>query len=213
MQIEVWADIVCPWCYIGKRRLQRALAQRGMTDEVELVHRAFQLDRGASARTEPTIDHLAAKYGVSRDDALRMMANVTDVAATEGLDYRLDLTQTGNTRAAHRLVLWAQDQSPEVAQMLLDLMYSSYFEQGGSVFASDDLVRIAQQAGLDGSAARAMLDGTAYVDQVAEDQQVAREFGASGVPFFVIDRTYGISGAQPLEVFLEAIDQARAASA
>ena len=213
MQIEVWADVVCPWCYIGKRRLQRALAERGIVDDVEIVHRAFQLDPTASTTTEPTIDHLAAKYGVSRDEALAMMSNVTEVAAGEGLDYHLDLTLSGNTRDAHRLALWAQDQDPVVAQRLLETMYSAYFEQGRGVFSADDLVALATEVGLDADAARAMLAGSAYLDQVVEDQVLARTFGANGVPFFVIDRAYGVSGAQPVEVFLGAIDQARAASA
>ena len=213
MQIEVWADVVCPWCYIGKRRLQSALAERGIADEVEIVHRAFQLDPTASTTTAPTIDHLAAKYGVSRDEALAMMSNVTEVAAGEGLDYHLDRTMTGNTRNAHRLALWAQDQDPLVAQRLLEAMYSAYFEQGRGVFSTDDLVALAAEVGLDADAAREMLAGSAYLDQVVEDQVLARTFGANGVPFFVIDRAYGVSGAQPVEVFLNAIDQARAASA
>ena len=213
MKIEVWADVVCPWCYIGKRRLQSALAERGIADEVEIVHRAFQLDPTASTTTAPTVDHLAAKYGVSRDEALAMMSNVTEVAAGEGLEYHLDRTMTGNTRNAHRLVLWAQEQDPLVAQRLLEAMYSAYFEQGRGVFSTDDLVALAAEVGLDADAAREMLAGSAYLDQVVEDQVLARTFGANGVPFFVIDRAYGVSGAQPLEVFLNAIDQARAASA
>ena len=225
MQIEVWADVVCPWCYIGKRRLQAALAERGLTDQVEIVHRAFQLDPTASTDTEPTIDHLAAKYGVSRDEALAMMANVTEVAAAEGLDYHLERCMTGNTRDAHRLALWAQDRpdrdgstgppgpNNDAAQQLLEAMYSAYFEQGRGVFTTDDLVAFAAEVGLDADAAREMLASTAYLDQVVQDQVLARTFGANGVPFFVIDRAYGVSGAQPLEVFLDAIDQARAASA
>ena len=213
MKIEVWADVVCPWCYIGKRRLQSALAERGIADEVEIVHRAFQLDPTASTTTAPTVDHLAAKYGVSRDEALAMMSNVTEVAAGEGLDYHLDRTMTGNTRNAHRLVLWAQEQDPVAAQRLLEAMYSAYFEQGRGVFSTDDLVALAAEVGLDADAAREMLAGSAYLDQVVEDQVLARTFGANGVPFFVIDRAYGVSGAQPVEVFLNAIDQARAASA
>ncbi|TEX51820.1 MAG: hypothetical protein B7C55_03580 [Actinomycetales bacterium mxb001] len=213
MQIEVWADVVCPWCYIGKRRLQSALAERGIADEVEIVHRAFQLDPTASTTTSPTIDHLAVKYGVSRDDALAMMANVSNVAAGEGLAYRLDQTMTGNTRDAHRLVLWAQETDPGAAQRLLEVLYSSYFEQGRGVFTHADLVSLAAEAGLDADAARAMLAGTAYLDQVVEDQELARSFGASGVPFFVMDRAFGVSGAQPVEVFLNAIDQALEASA
>jgi predicted DsbA family dithiol-disulfide isomerase len=213
MQIEVWADVVCPWCYIGKRRLQSALEQRGLNDEVEIVHRAFQLDPAASTTTEPTIDHLAAKYGVSRDEALAMMSDVTEVAAAEGLDYHLDLCMTGNTRDAHRLVLWAQEQDPATAQRLLEAMYSAYFEQGRGVFTTDELIAFATEVGLDADAAREMLSGTAYLDQVVQDQVLARTFGANGVPFFVIDRAYGVSGAQPVEAFLSAIDQARAATA
>ena len=210
MQIEVWADVVCPWCYIGKRRLQSALAEQGIADEVEIVHRAFQLDPTASTTTAPTIDHLAAKYGVTRDEALAMMANVTEVAAAEGLDYHLDRTMTGNTRDAHRLALWAQEQDPVLAQRLLEAMYSAYFEQGRGVFSTDDLIALAAEVGLDADAARDMLAGSAYLDKVVEDQVLARTFGANGVPFFVIDRAYGVSGAQPVEVFLDAIDQARA---
>lgn len=212
MQIEVWADVVCPWCYIGKRRLQSALEQRGLTDDVEIVHRAFQLDPTASPVTEPTVDHLAAKYGVTREQALAMMSDVTEVAAGEGLDYHLDLCMTGNTRDAHRLALWAQEQDQAAAQRLLDAMYSAYFEQGRGVFSTDDLVALATEVGLDGDAAREMLAGTAYVDQVIQDQVLARTFGANGVPFFVIDRAVGVSGAQPVEVFLSALDQASAAS-
>jgi len=213
VQIEVWADVVCPWCYIGKRRLQSALEQRGLNDEVEISHRAFQLDPAASTTTEPTIDHLAAKYGVSRDEALAMMSDVTEVAAAEGLDYHLDLCMTGNTRDAHRLVLWAQEQDPATAQRLLEAMYSAYFEQGRGVFTTDELIAFATEVGLDADAAREMLSGTAYLDQVVQDQVLARTFGANGVPFFVIDRAYGVSGAQPVEAFLSAIDQARAATA
>lgn len=210
MQIEVWADVVCPWCYIGKKRLQSALAQRGLTD-VEIVHRAFQLDPTASTVTEPTVDHLAAKYGVTREQALDMMSDVTEVAAAEGLDYHLDLCMTGNTRDAHRLALWAQEHDPAACQRLLEAMYSAYFTQGRGVFSSNDLAGLAGEAGLDVEAARDMLAGTAYLDEVVQDQVLARTFGANGVPFFVIDRAYGVSGAQPVEVFLNAIDQAAAA--
>ncbi len=213
MQIEVWADVVCPWCYVGKRRLQAAVAERGIADDVDIVHRAFQLDPTPSTTTEPTVDHLAAKYGVTREQALDMMSDVTEVAAAEGLDYHLDRTMTGNTRNAHRLALWAQDQDSVLGQQLLEAMYSAYFEQGRGVFSTDDLVALAAEVGLDADAAREMLAGTAYLDQVVQDQVLARTFGANGVPFCVIDRAYGVSGAQPLEVFLDAIDQARVASA
>lgn len=212
MQIEVWADVVCPWCFIGKRRLQRALADRGLSEDVEIVHRAFQLDPTASAAIEPTVDRLAAKYGVSRDVALAMMANVTEVAAGEGLDFALDRTLSGNTLDAHRLVLWAQESDPVAAQRLLDVLYSAYFEQGRSVFGVDDLVGLAAEAGLDADAARGVVQGETYAAEVEADQELARAFGATGVPFFVIDRAYGVSGAQPVEVFLSALDQAVASA-
>ena len=213
MQIEVWSDVVCPWCYIGKRRLQQALRERGISDQIDIVHRAFQLDPTASTVMEPTVDHLAAKYGITREQALDMMSAVTRVAATEGLDYRLDLCMTGNTRDAHRLVLWAQETDPAAAQPLLEAMYSAYFTQGRGVFATDDLVALATEIGLDGEAARDMLAGTAFLDQVVQDQVLARTFGANAVPFVVIDRAFGVSGAQPVEAFLSAIDQAAAATA
>ena len=205
MQIEVWADLVCPWCYIGKRRLQRALEQTGKASAVTLIHRAFQLDPSASTRSEPTVDHLAAKYGVPRDQALAMMDNVTEVAAGEGLHYRLDLTTTGNTRDAHRLILWSQDIRPEITQDLIESMYSAYFEHGRGVFTVDQLTEFASGVGLDADAARTMLEGRDYVDRVAEDQALARDFGAGGVPFFVFDREHGVSGAQPIEIFERAI--------
>jgi predicted DsbA family dithiol-disulfide isomerase len=209
VQIEVWADVVCPWCYIGKRRLQRALAERGLTD-MEIVHRGFQLDPTASSVPESTVEHLAQKYGVTAEAALGMMANVTDAAATEGLRFRLSDTLSANTADAHRLVLWAQESSPETAQRLLEELYAAYFEKAESIFTSDDLVPIAGKCGLDPDEARAVLSSDMYADRLGEDQQLARDFGATGVPFFVIDRAVGISGAQPLEVFLQALDQVAA---
>jgi predicted DsbA family dithiol-disulfide isomerase len=207
VEIEIWADLVCPWCYIGKRRLQNALERTGTASSATIVHRAFQLDPNASTHSEPTVDHLASKYGVSRDQALDMMANVTDVAATEGLHYRLDLTMTGNTRDAHRLVLWAQDTKAESAQPLMEALYSAYFEHGRSIFTIDDLTGFAIEVGLDPEQARAMLEGRDYLDRISEDQALARDFGASGVPFFVFDRTRGLSGAQPLELFERALTE------
>lgn len=209
MRIDVWADLVCPWCFIGKRRLQRALADLGMTDEVQIMHRAFQLDPHASDTSEPTVDHLADKYGVTREQALEMMSDVTEVAAGEGLDYHLDQTMTGNTRDVHRVLLWVQDQRPEAAQPLLNDLYSGYFEHGVPVFTADDLAPFVEACGAEVQAMRAMLEADDYLDRVAEDQAAARELGASGVPFFVLDDRWGVSGAQSLAVFRQAIEQAR----
>jgi predicted DsbA family dithiol-disulfide isomerase len=208
MRIDVWADLVCPWCYIGKRRLQWALTELGMTDDVHVVHRAFQLDPSASGPRQPTLDHLAEKYGVTREQALSMMANVTEVAEAEGLHYRLDRTMTGNTRDAHRALLWAQETQPTSVQPLLDDLYSAYFEQGESIFTSAELLPFAQARGYDTEALAHVLEGNGYSDLVAADQEAARALGTTGVPFFVFDERLGLSGAQPREVFLRALEQA-----
>lgn len=209
MRIDVWADLVCPWCFIGKRRLQTALAECGVDEPFEIVHRAFQLNPDAPSVSEPTVDHLADKYGVTREQALAMMSDVTEVAAGEGLEYRLDLTMTGNTRDAHRTLLWVQDIQPESAQPLLNDLYSAYFERGERVFTARDLAPHVIRQGLDAEAMRTMLQTLDHVEQVDADQTVARELGASGVPFFVFDGRIGVSGAQPITVFQQAIEQAR----
>ncbi len=207
MRIDVWADLVCPWCFIGKKRLQRALEQSNY-DDVQIIHRAFQLNPAASTHSEPTIDHLAAKYGLSREQAAEMMEDVTEVAAGEGLDYHLDRTMTGNTRDAHRFVLWVQDTSPDKAQPLLADLYSAYFERGERIFTVEDLTPFANNHGLDEAAMHEVLNGRGYLDTVAADQATARDIGANGVPFFVFNNAVGLSGAQPIEAFQQALTRA-----
>ena len=207
MRIDVWADLVCPWCFIGKRRLQRALEEYE-NDDVTIVHRAFQLNPSASTHSEPTVDHLAAKYGVSREQALQMMSDVTEVAAGEGLDYHLDRTMTGNTRDVHRFVLWVQDTSPETTQPLLADLYSAYFERGDRIFTIEDLEPFARKYDIGEQAMREVLEGRDYLDTVASDQAMARDLGANGVPFFVFDDKVGLSGAQPVAAFQQAMQQA-----
>ncbi|CAB4989611.1 unannotated protein [freshwater metagenome] len=206
MQVEVWSDVVCPWCYIGKRRLDEALAAFPGGDDVVVVHRAFQLDPKAVSDGRRTVDVIAEKYGTDPAGAAAMMANVTEVAATVGLSYRLLDTVSGNTRDAHRLVLWAQAQGQSAE--LLESMYSGYFEQARDIFTTEALCELAAEAGLDSTEARAMLSTTAFIDDIAADQALAAQFGATGVPFFVFDRAYGISGAQPLEAFAATLERA-----
>lgn len=200
MQIEVWSDVVCPWCFIGKRRLERALADAGLPD-VDVVHRAFQLDPSATTEGQRTVDVLARKYRMDAAGAAQMMGQVTEAAAGEGLAYRLMETSSGNTEVAHEVLLWAQDQDPVLGQRLLERLFSAYFEQAESVFTLDDVLPHVAAVGLDPQAARAALADGGYRARVALDVDLARQFGASGVPFFVVDRRYAISGAQPLEVF------------
>lgn len=214
MRIEVWSDVVCPWCFIGKRRLDTAIAtlrREGVLDDVALVHRAFQLDPSATTDGRRTVDVLATKYRVTPEQAAEMMASVTEVAATVGLRYRLLDTRSGNTADAHRVLLWAQETAGQDAtQALLERILHGYFEEAEPVFTPAELLPFVREAGLEPAAATAMLDTDAYRDMLVADQQQAAAFGANGVPFFVIDRTYGISGAQPDEVFLETLRTAAA---
>lgn len=210
MLIEVWSDVVCPWCFIGRRRLQSALASFEHADQVRVEHRAFQLQPDASD-VQPTKQHLAEKYGVSDTQVEAMQQNVCAIADGEGLCYDLDSTLSGNTRDAHRLLLWAQQQGS--AEDLLERMYSGYFEHGRSLFSDEDLLAFVDEAELDREAASAVLAGTEFTDEVDEHARTAAAFGATGVPFFVFDRKYGISGAQPLEAFTQTLDAAWAARA
>lgn len=205
MLIEVWSDVVCPWCFIGRRRLQNALAQFPHADKVRIEHRAFQLQPDAS-RVVPTKVHLAGKYGVSDAQVEAMQRNVCVIADGEGLCYDLDSTLSGNTLDAHRLLLWAQERGS--AEELLERMYSAYFEQSRSLFDDASLLALVAEAGLDAVAAQTVLDSDDYADAVHEHQRMAAAFGANGVPFFVFDRAYGISGAQPLEAFVQTLEAA-----
>ena len=208
MQIEVWSDLVCPWCFIGKRQLEIALEGFEHRDEVTVWHRAYQLNPGASTKTQPSTELLAAKYGVSVEEARRMQEGVVQAAASVGLDYQLERTLSGNTRDGHRLVLWAQDQSQEAGARLLNTLFSAYFEQGASIFGVDELAAFASSAGLDEQEARALLSGQEYADLVHRDQEIARTLGCTGVPFFVLDERFGVTGAQSSELFASALDQA-----
>ena len=205
MIIDVWSDVVCPWCFIGKRRLEKALTQFGHKDEIVIRHRAFQLQPDAG-ETMPTSKLLAEKYRVSPDQVKEMQANVCAVADGEGLCYNLDDTLSGNTFDAHRLLLWAATIGKE--QELLEAMYSSYFEKSLPLFAHQDLVAVAQSVGIAPVDAMNILESDQFITAVNEDRELASRLGATGVPFFVIDMKYGISGAQPLEAFIETLNTA-----
>lgn len=203
MVVEIWSDMVCPWCFIGKRRFEQALAEFSGAAEVEVVHRAFQLDPGAATRGRRTVDVLVENYDITTAQAVDMMADVTDTAATVGLRYRLADTVAGNTADAHRLVLWAQDHGR--GSTLLEALFEGYFEQARPVFTVAELLPFCEPAGLDPTAAAAMLGSDDYRDRVRSDQALAAQFGARGVPFFVFDRVRGVSGAQPVAVFTQAL--------
>ncbi|WP_415954178.1 DsbA family oxidoreductase [Streptomyces sp. KLOTTS4A1] len=208
MRVEIWSDIACPWCYIGKKRFEDGLAAFAHRDDVEIVHRSFELDPNrAKGETAPVIDLLAKKYGRSLDEARAMEEHVAANAHDEGLGYLTEGRDHGNTFDIHRLLHLAKDRGRQDA--LLDLAYRANFAEERSVYDPEVLLALAVEAGLDETEAREVLaDEGAYADAVRADEREAAELGASGVPFFVLDRRYGISGGQPAEVFTQALQQA-----
>jgi predicted DsbA family dithiol-disulfide isomerase len=211
IRIDVWSDVVCPWCYVGKRRLERALAAFPHKDEVEVVHRAFQLDPSAPRdRTEPVVEHLAAKYGTTVEQATGMQARVSQIAADEGLEYHLDRTLSGNTFDAHRVLKLARERGREAE--VLERFYRAYFTEAQSLFDTPSLARIAAEAGLDPTEVERVLAADTYADEVEADRHEAGKLGANGVPFFVVGGRYGISGAQPLALFEQVLERAWAES-
>ena len=206
MIIDVWADVVCPWCFIGKRRLERALSSFEHRDKVTIRHRAFQLQPDAD-EVVPTRELLAKKYQASPEQVTAMQANVCAVADGEGLCYALDETLSGNTFDAHRLLLWSATLGKQ--DELLETLFSNYFEKSLPVFSHADLVAAAVSVGIDADKADDLLVSDRYGDEVLADRNLAHQLGASGVPFFVFDMKYGISGAQPLEAFTRTLEAKR----
>ncbi|MDQ8701754.1 DsbA family oxidoreductase [Streptomyces sp. LHD-70] len=208
MRVEIWSDIACPWCYIGKARFEQGLADFAHRDAVEVVHRSFELDPNRpKGDTAPVIDMLAQKYGRTVDEARAMEQHVAENARAEGLGYRTEGRDHGNTFDIHRLLHLARARGRQ--DELLTLAYRANFAEERSVFDPEVLLALAVEAGLDEAEARAVLaDGTAYAEDVRADEREAAELGATGVPFFVLDRRYGVSGGQPAEVFTQALEQA-----
>lgn len=205
MLIEVWSDVVCPWCFIGNRRLEKAIAKLPDPSVVEVRHRAFQLQPDIQ-ETVLTSQFLAEKYRVSPDQVEAMQANVCSIADGEGLCYDLKNTLSGNTLDAHRLIHWSAGKGKQAE--LLEALYSAYFEKSQPVFTHQDLIAVAEQIGLDAKEAKTLLETDLLEDEVKADQALAQQLGANGVPFFVFDMKYGFSGAQPQEVFDETLKQA-----
>ncbi|MES9540755.1 DsbA family protein [Actinomadura sp. NPDC000600] len=207
MRVEIWADVVCPWCYLGKRHFERALEGFQHRDQVEVVYRAFQLDPSfPQGETVDVADMLAEKYGMTRAEAVEKNREMEQRAAAAGLEYRLEGRRAGNTLDAHRLVHLAGRRG--VQGVVVEALFKAYFTDGRPVFDRDTLVDIVAEAGLDPAEAREVLASGEFASEVDAEQRAARDIGANGVPFFVIDRRYGVSGAQPTETFAQVLDQA-----
>ncbi|MEV7600415.1 DsbA family oxidoreductase [Kitasatospora sp. NPDC089797] len=207
MRVEIWTDINCPWCYIGKARFEQALAAFPHRAEVEVVHRSFELDPHAPQTSRPVLPLLADKYGMSLEQAEAAEARIAENAHGEGLPYLAGRRDAANSFDMHRLLHFAKEQGRQ--DELLDALYRANFAEERSAFGTDRLVELAVGAGLDEEAAAAVLaDPAAYAEAVREDEQTAAAMGATGVPFFVLDRRLGVSGAQPAETFTRALEQA-----
>ncbi|WBB60100.1 DsbA family oxidoreductase [Streptomyces sp. WMMC500] len=210
MRVEIWSDIVCPWCYVGKARFEKGLAAFSGRDDVEVVHRSFELASGAPRDGRKTVAvELQAKYGWDDATLKAMEDRVGAAAAAEGLGMRHDRFVTG-TFDHHRLLHLARERG--LQDRLLDALFTANFAEARPISEDDTIVDIATGAGLDADEVRKVLaDETAYADAVRADEREAAELGAGGVPFFVIDRRFAVSGGQPAEVFTQALEQAAAA--
>ncbi len=208
MKVEIWSDVVCPWCYIGKRRFEAALGRFAHRDDVEVVWRSFELDPSAERTGRPggVSERLAAKYRITLDEVRQMQQRVTEAAAGEGLDLRFDGAIPANTVDAHRVIHLASRHG--LQGQMKERLLRAHFTDGEAVGEADTLVRLGAETGLDPDAVRELLAGDDLTDEVRTDEDEARALGITGVPFFVIDRRYGVSGAQPSELLLEALDQA-----
>ena len=211
MKVEIWSDVVCPWCYVGKRQFEAALAQFDHADEVAVEWRSFELDP-SSPRSEdvPMSEILQRKYGMTEEQADQANRRMTELAASLGLEYHLDQVRRGNTFDAHRLIHLAAEHGRGDA--MKERLLAAYFTEGRPVGDLDTLAELAAEVGLDADEVEATLHSDRYAAEVRDDEAMASSLGASGVPFFVIDGTYGISGAQGADVILQAMERAWAES-
>jgi predicted DsbA family dithiol-disulfide isomerase len=213
VRIDVWSDVVCPWCYIGKRRLEKALdafESAHPESDIEVVWRSFELDPSAPAvPVESVAESLGRKYGGGPAAGQSMVDRVEAVAAEEGMIWRHHSSLRVNTVTAHRLLHWAlHEGGPELQGRLKQALLAAYFEQELNIADLDTLLDLAASVGLDRDRARAVIESREFGDEVEADIRQASALGATGVPFFVIDQKYGISGAQPVEFFEQVIERA-----
>jgi predicted DsbA family dithiol-disulfide isomerase len=210
MRIDIWSDVVCPWCYIGKRRLENALQGFLHADEVEVVYHSFELDPTApKVGTESVVDALARKYRTNLEGAQQMMAQMAEAAAGEGLAFAYDHATHTSTVDAHRLLHLALDEGgPQLQAELKEALLAAYFTRGESMGDVEVLRKAAADVGLDAGAVDRVLSGDAYQDAVRADVDQARAYGITGVPFFVVDGRYGVSGAQPADVLGQVLQRA-----
>jgi predicted DsbA family dithiol-disulfide isomerase len=207
VHVEIWSDIACPWCYIGKRRFESALAGFEHRDDVTVTWRSFQLDPGAPAEREGELaEHLASKYGSSVEQARARQAQIAELAAGEGLEFRFDRTRAGNTFDAHRLVHLAAAHG--VQDAMTERLMRAYQSEGELMSDHATLARLGAEVGLPAGEVDELLAGDRFAADVRDDARTGTALGITGVPFFVVDRAFGASGAQPPEVLRGLLEHA-----
>jgi predicted DsbA family dithiol-disulfide isomerase len=207
MKIEIWSDIACPWCYIGKRRFEAALAEFPHRDQVEVQWRSYQLDPSVPEHYDGTeLDYLSKRKGMAPGQVTQMFDQVAAQAKGEGLDYRFDAVVVANSFTAHRLIHLAAAHGKQDAAK--ERLLSDHFEHGKDIGSPDYLASVGAELGLDAGEVAELFSTEKYADDVRRDFAEARALGISGVPFFVIDRKFGLSGAQPAASFTMALEQA-----
>jgi predicted DsbA family dithiol-disulfide isomerase len=208
MRVDVWSDVVCPWCYLGREYLNQAISS--YDGDVEVVHHSFELDPTTPRdRTELTAKRLATKYGMSESQVVAAQQQMKARAAEAGLNFNTEGQRSGNTRDAHRLIQLAHQRG--VQDEMIERLYRAHFSETRSIFDAESLAALAAEVdGLDPVEVEGMLSTDAYDEQVLADEQQAYDLGVTGVPFFVIDRKYGLSGAQPAETLVQVLEKAAA---
>ena len=205
MLVEIWSDVVCPWCYIGKRRFEKALAS--FDQPVEVVWRSYELNPGAPpVRDGSSVERIARKYGITVDAAAAQYERITDLAAAEGLDYHLDRARWGRSFDAHRLVHLARERG--IQDAVKERFLAGYLEEGVAIGLPDELAPLAVSAGLDADEVEAVLAGDTYGEEVRAEEARADDLGCTGVPFFVIDGRFAIPGAQDPDTILAVLERA-----
>jgi len=206
MKVEIWSDVMCPWCYIGKRKFENALAQFPQKDRIEVEWKSFQLN--PDMETDPDrniVEYLVEAKGITADHATQMLDNVTKVAAEVGLEYHMDKTVLANSFDSHRFIQFAKKN--KLGDAAEEQLFHAYFTEGKNTADHATLIALGTNIGLDASAVKKVLDSNEFADEVRKDVYEAQQVGARGVPFFVLDRKYAVSGAQQTETFLGALQK------
>ena len=207
LPIDIWSDVACPWCWVGKRHLETAIVESGISTAIHW--RAFELDPAAPLAAPEQIDYaerLAKKYGVARSEAQEMIDRMVEFGRSSGVEMRFDRIRPSSTLDAHRLLAWARARGRQTE--LKERLFSAYLHEGRCVSDCEVLARLAAEVGLDEDGAREVLSGNGYLEEVRADEQLASQIGATAVPFFVFDNRLAVSGAQPAEVLGQAMERA-----